>query len=171
MLVSQRKQKGVTLAEMLVVVIMVAILAATLTPAMRTYFNQANIKGAAEALHDDVNLARTTALKTTDAVTITFNTSAWCYGLSSGTVACVCSSAPSSSNCNLGLTTSSSFKNTTLAVTTTNMTFSTSRGTTTSNAATFSGTDPAQSATVNINDMGAPSICSTNASVGGYPAC
>ncbi len=171
MLISQRKQHGMTLTEILVVVFMVAILAAILTPAMNTYFNQANLKGAAEALYDDVNLARSTAIKTTNSVTITFISGAWCYGLSSGTVACTCTNAPSSSNCNLGLTTSASFKNTTLAVTNTNMTFTTSRGDTTNNTAIFSATSPAQSATVTINSMGIPSLCSTNASVGGYPAC
>lgn len=171
MLISQHNQNGMTLVEILVVIVMLAILVAVLTPSMNTYFNQGNIKGAAEALYGDVNLARTIATKSTDTVTITFNAGAWCYGLSSGTVACACSSAASTSNCNLGLTTSSSFKNTTLAVTNTTMTFSTSRGTVTSNTAIFSATDPAQSATVTINAMGTPSICSTSASVGGYPAC
>ena len=171
MLISQHKQHGITLVEALVAAAMLAILVAVLTPSMNTYFNQGSIKGAAEALYGDVNLARTIATKSTDTVTITFNTSTWCYGLSSGTVACTCSGAPSSSNCNLGLTTSSNFKNTTLAVTNTTMTFSTSRGTTTSNTAVFSATNPTQSATVTINDMGTPSICSAGASVGGYPAC
>lgn len=171
MLVSQHKQSGITLTEAIITVFMLAILVAVLTPSMNTYFNQANVKGAAEALYGDINLARSIATKSTDTVTITFNTGAWCYGLSSGTVACACSSAPSSSNCNLGLTTSASFKNTTLAVTNATMTFSTSRGTTTGNTAVFSATNPTQSATVTINAMGTPSICSTGSSVGGYPAC
>ncbi len=172
MLIPQHKQNGITLVEALVVVIMLAILVAVLTPSMNTYFNQGNIKGAAEALYGDVNLARTTATKSTDTVTITFVSGAsWCYGLSSAAIACACNSAPSSTNCNLGLTTSANFKNTTLAVTNATTTFSTSRGTTTSNVAVFSATNPTQSATVTISNMGAPSICSTGASVGGYPAC
>lgn len=172
MLVSQHKQSGITLVEAMIAVIMLAILVAILTPSMDTYFNQANVKGATEALYGDVNLAHTTATKSTDTVTITFVSGAsWCYGLSSAAIACACNSAPSSSNCNLGLTTAANFKNTTLAVTNATMTFSTSRGTTTSNTAVFSATNPTQSATLTINDMGTPSICSTGSSVGGYPAC
>lgn len=172
MLISQYKQHGITLIETLVVLVMLAILTAILTPAMTTYFNQGNIKGATEALYGDINLARTIATKSTDTVTITFvSGTSWCYGLSSGAVACACNSAPSSTNCNLGLTTATSFKNTALAVTNATTTFSTSRGTTTSNTAVFSATNPTQSATIIISNMGTPSICSTNASVGGYPAC
>lgn len=172
MLISQYKQNGITLVEILVVLAMLAILTAVLTPSMDTYFNQANVKGAAEALYGDVNLARTIATKSTDTVTITFvSGTSWCYGLSSGAITCACDSAPSSTNCNLGLTTATNFKNTALAVTNATTTFSTSRGTTISNTAIFSATNPTQSATVTVSAMGVPSICSTGASVGGYPAC
>lgn len=165
-----QQQTGLTLPEILVVMVMLVMLAAVLTPTMITYFHQANIKGAAEALYNDVNLARTTATKSTDTVTITFTTGAsWCYGLSSATTACTCSASASSTNCNLGITTSSGFKDTSLAVAATTMTFSIARGTTSSNAATFSA--DTQSATVNINTLGTSSICSTNVTVGGYPAC
>jgi Tfp pilus assembly protein FimT len=170
--ISQHNQNGITLIEALIVLAMLAILTAVLTPSMNTYFNQGNVKGATEALYGDVNLARTIATKSTNTVTITFVSGAsWCYGLSSGAIACACNSAPSGTNCDLGITTAASFKNTTLAVTNATMTFSTSRGTTTGNTAVFSATNPSQSATVTINDMGTPSICSTSASVGGYPAC
>lgn len=169
-LVFQRKQFGLTLLEVLITVLMLAIITTLLTPNMSNYFYQANIKGAAEAFYDDVNLARTTATKSTNAVTLTATSgAAWCYGLYSAG-SCACNSAASPSNCNLGVTTSANFKNTTLSMSpNSTMTFSTSRGSTTGSTAIFSG--GGQTATITVNDMGTPSICSTNSTVGGYPAC
>lgn len=170
-----QKQHGMTLTEILVVLLLVLILATLLTPAYETYFSQNTVKGAAEALYSDFIRAKTTAIGTGQTVTVTFTTGAtWCYGLSSGSVACTCGDAPSASNCDLGITSYASYANTSLSVsgfTGDTATFDSARGVLTNAAgsATFTATS-GENITTSINKFGAPKICS-NTVGGGYSAC
>lgn len=169
-----RKQRGMTLTEILIVLLLVLLLATLLTPSYETYFSQNAVKGAAEALYSDFIRAKTTAIGTGQTVTVTFTTGAtWCYGLSSGSIACTCGSAPSASNCDLGITSYTSYANTSLSTsgfTSDTVIFDSARGvvTNTAGSATFTASG-GENITTSINKFGAPKICSST--VGGYSAC
>ncbi|PIZ04522.1 MAG: hypothetical protein COY58_03465 [Gammaproteobacteria bacterium CG_4_10_14_0_8_um_filter_38_16] len=169
-----RKQQGLTLTEIIVVIGMLAIVTLLLVPNYQSYLAQNRVKGAAESLYSHFILARTTAISSSQNVTVTFNTAdPWCYGISSGATSCACTSAPSISNCNLGIISRTDFPNTTLSSSgfTSNMvTFDAARGTLSNTAgyvdfALTSG----QSVRVYINKFGVPKTCSST--VGGYKSC
>ncbi|OGT50559.1 MAG: hypothetical protein A3E53_03455 [Gammaproteobacteria bacterium RIFCSPHIGHO2_12_FULL_39_24] len=166
-----RKQQGFSLVEALIVIFMVVILTVGIVPFFQTYVAQNRVKGATETLANNIYLARSIAIQKATPTTLIFNISNWCYGMSSGVIACDCTSAASSSNCNLGIVSGTDYPNTTLTNTFTSntITFSATRGTTNSGTATFIA--GAYSAQVSVNTMGTASTCSSGGTVGGYIAC
>lgn len=173
MLLCRQKQQGMTITEVLIVLLLLTILSTLLVPSYITYITQNRLKSAAEGLYDDFLLARTTAIKLSSPVTLTFITgSNWCYGLSSGATACVCSNAASASNCNVGIISSTDNPGTTLSLSgfTANATiFDAARATpSVTGSATFSTAD-GNTITVSLNALGTSMICATG--VGGYAAC
>ena len=81
----RRINLGFTLIEALVVVTIIGILAALTVPAFTKMLERNRIKGAAEALFNDLQLARTEAIKRNLDVELKFSsagpTTTWCWGL------------------------------------------------------------------------------------------
>jgi prepilin-type N-terminal cleavage/methylation domain-containing protein len=166
-----KKQKAFALTEVIVALVLVALLAVSITPALSTYFRQNRVKAATEILYDDMLLARTTAIARSAAITLVFQTGTnWCYGTTTAST-CACNTANA---CNLGQTTSAEYPNTTLAITgfTANaVTFDAVRATPnivgSTATATVSATDGAEQVTLTLNPLGTTSLCSSG-TVGGY---
>ena len=175
MFLHKRKQKGLMLIELIIGLIIIAILGIIITPSIEIYYQQYRLKGAAETLYDNINNARTTAIQKATTVTLTFTTgSSWCYGISSGVIACACASAPSASNCNLGVVSSADYSGTTLATTIgTSTTFNATRGAPNNTGTiTFSTTSGgSQSVQLTLTGLGTSMMCSPSGTVGGYAAC
>lgn len=100
----RQKNRGFTLIEALVVVTVIGILAALTVPAFTKMLERNRLKGAAEALFNDLQLARTEAIKRNQDVTVTFSgagpSTTWASGLRSGLTGTTCDPAVPLSNAN-----------------------------------------------------------------------
>lgn len=164
------RQLGVSLVEILAVIILTLIFAILIAPSYITYITDRRLASAALALSEQVNLARITAIERNQSITLSFTTgSNWCFGIALGTNTCNCS--PLSNTCTLG-----SFNNTqfpdvsTLAITSgfaaNYTTFNPIRGSVNAIGKVTFTNSAGKTIDVTINKIGITHICSTD--VGGY---
>lgn len=165
-----KKQSGLMITEVIIVLVLIAILALLITPAYFNQITQYRLTLAAEALYDDLLLAHSYAIKQASAVNFVFTTgSGWCYGYTTQST-CDCNSG---THCEQAHTTSTDFTNISLSITgfSGNKTsFDATRGIPESTGTiTLTSSATGAAITVSINALGQPSICSST--VGGYPPC
>ncbi|NQZ52868.1 MAG: prepilin-type N-terminal cleavage/methylation domain-containing protein [Piscirickettsiaceae bacterium] len=89
-----QKQKGFTLIELMVVVVILGVLVAIAFPSFVETLDRRKLKGAGDKLFADLLFAKTEAIKRNTPVRITFkgNGATWCYGIAEN-VACDCTAA------------------------------------------------------------------------------
>jgi prepilin-type N-terminal cleavage/methylation domain-containing protein len=165
--------RGLTLMELMVTVAILAILVALAVPSFNSFLAKGRLSGAAEALAQDLQLARSESSRLNDAVTISFSSgAAWCYGSVVSATACNCTQT----SCNLRRVDNSAFA----GVTMTAVSFG-------STAATFTAFMPRQGLAddgtvefthasagtlrVSLGTAGQVRICSTSGGLGHHPAC
>jgi len=164
-----RSQNGVTLIEVMIVLVMLGILALLLTPAMQTYFAQGRLESAAESLYGDIHLARSTAIKQSTAVNLVFQTgTTWCYGITTA-ANCNCNTG----TCNLNNVNSNDFPGTILSITSgfagNTTQFDAVRAAASNTGSVTLTASTGESVIVSINGLGMPKVCSST--VRGYSAC
>jgi type IV fimbrial biogenesis protein FimT len=85
------KMRGLTLMELMVTVAIMAILLVLAVPSFNSFLARGRLSGAAEGLAQDLQLAKSEALRRNASITISFSTGgAWCYGTVVSTTACDC---------------------------------------------------------------------------------
>lgn len=162
----------------MVTVAIMAILLVLVVPSFNTFLARGRLTGAAEALAQDLQLARSEALGRNADVTISFSSgAAWCYGSVVSTNACDCTDQVPP--CSLRRVGSADYTGVNMGATTFGAnatTFTTRQGLT--NAGTVEFTHPnagnpgPAALRVSLGVGGQVSICSTTgAALGIYPAC
>jgi len=168
----KRKANGLTLMELMVTVAILAILVALAMPSFNTFVAKGRLSGAAEALAQELQLAKSEALRRNASVTISFSTVGdWCYGSVESATACDCTDQDPP--CSLRRVDSTAYSGVTMDATSF-----------TGNATTFSArlgmaspgwvnlTHPdAGTLRVSLGAAGQVSICSTSGGLGHHLAC
>ena len=167
------KLNGFTLLELMVSIAVMAIIATTVVPSFNSMKEKHKMRGAAETISSDLQLARSEAIKTNQNVSLSFSgngTTNWCYGINDSNGcdcsvdnACLVDGNPvrvSSSNefSNINLATNFSGQTTT---------FDPDRGTT--NSGTITLTTEGKTITIFLSAIGRISLCSDDYS--SYPDC
>lgn len=177
MLTILMKQKGFTIVELIVILVILTIVSLLLLPSLSTYFTQNRLKSAAESLYANILFARTSAIQQSANVTLMLHSgSSWCYGMTTN-ASCACGTPNS---CNLGQVSNTNLPQTSLATTgltvngaDTSITFDSVRGaptfagTTANGTITLSNTTGNEYITITINQLGTSTVCS-GGTVGGY---
>jgi type IV fimbrial biogenesis protein FimT len=91
--VQQHRQRGFTLIEIMMSVVLVAISVALAIPSYREMVEKRQLTNAAEQLASFVNVAQTISSRTNQIVTVSFNhvdANDWCIGATMGAAACDC---------------------------------------------------------------------------------
>jgi type IV fimbrial biogenesis protein FimT len=164
-------QSGFSLIEMLVTVVVLAVLLGIAVPSFQSMLEKQRLVGAAEQLYEDLQYARTEAIKRNVNVVVSFSTGTnWCYGIA--LAACTCGTP---GNCQLDgidkVVSASDFRGVSLpsadlTFSGAKTTFEPRRGTASNGTATLSSTYG--SIQVIVGSLGRVRICSDSASLAHY---
>jgi prepilin-type N-terminal cleavage/methylation domain-containing protein len=178
----KKTQKGFTIIELLITVVILGILVAIAAPSMYSILEGRKLKGAAENLFADLMFAKTESIKRNNEVILSFGgvSPAWCYGLKED-VSCDCATA---NDCSIDgiekVVTSDQYGDTTLVADFPSSSpeetgFEPLRGFSESSSGSFSNgtatfTNNGREAEVVISTLGRVRVCS-DTGFGGYEAC
>lgn len=152
------RERGFTIIELMVALVVVAILAVVAAPGFGEYFAAQRVKGAAEELLGDLQFARMESVQKNAQVTVAMSGSGYTISRGATTVKTV----------NLGSGTSVSGGSTLQAV------FDPVRAMATITngpSVTLANTGTSRTLRVDVNAMGRVNICSPGGSFKGYEAC
>ena len=168
--------RGLTLMELMVTVAIMAILMVVAVPSFNAFLARGRLSGAAEGLAQDLQLAKSEAIRGNTAVRVTFSMgNAWCYGSVPFDSSCTC--APTST-CTLRRVDSSGYAGVTTSAfsfpsTSPNnffTTFTALQGSAIAGTVEFTHPD-AGKLQVTLGTAGQVSICSVSGRLGHHPAC
>lgn len=167
------KSYGFTLFEMMVTLAAMAIIITTIVPEFSGMKEKHKIRGAAEIISSDLQLARSEAIKTNQSVSLSFSgvgTANWCYGIND-TSGCNCdvSNACQVDGNTVRVVGSDEFSNINLSTTFNDQaaTFDPDRGTTNSGTTTLTAND--KTVKIILSAIGRISLCSNDYPF--YPDC
>ncbi len=185
--INRRAQAGVSLVEVIVVVTIAGILASIAFPSFTEMFARSRLRGAAESLRSDLNLARSEAQKRNQTIIMNFDVGgdgSWCYGIRANTN-CNCreTDPPSSSYCTLDTDAAGVAVPTNVSSTRYrgirldavpfggNLSFSPVRPSLAAGSATLVSDNITASIRVVVSGFGRIRFCSPSGSLSGYSSC
>jgi type IV fimbrial biogenesis protein FimT len=163
--------------ELLVTLAIIVILVTMAVPSFTSFIARGRLSGAAEGLAQDLQLAKSEALRSNAAVTISFApVGAWCYGTVVSTSACDCTDQVPP--CSLRRVDSTAYAGVTMGLPPAGVTAFAGNATTfaarqgLANAGAVEFTHPnSGTLRVSLGAAGQVSICSTSGGLGHHPAC
>lgn len=164
------KNCGFSLIELVMTIAVISIIASTAAPSFSEYMENTQLKGAAERVFSDMQLARSEAIKSNSDIHLSVNNgTSWCYGFAT-TANCDCSTnackTSISKTNNIGLAANTAIQNG-IHISPNGAIYDSSN-IATSGQITFNGSN-SKSIAININRLGQTSICSST--VPGYETC
>lgn len=173
-----RFQPGFTLLELMVVVTIIAIFAAVAMPSFGGLIDRYRVKGTADALHAEIQFARSEAIRRNQEVHLVFGTGTGsCYGIGTSPD-CSCDTCDIRTRATTGF--ASDFPGvrvdsvTAAGEAATGFGFTPRQGTTTATGAvrvTVGSVRSGLQLTIVTGLLGIPRTCSPGGAVPGYPAC
>jgi prepilin-type N-terminal cleavage/methylation domain-containing protein len=155
---TNRSASGMTVVELMVVLVIAGVLLTLAVPGMGEYFATQRLKGSTEELSADLQFARMTSVQRNAAVTFTMAANG--YSIAQGATTIKSVSLTSGSSISAGSTMVASFDPVRATATITN-----GPSVTLANAAT------SRTLRVTLGVMGRVGICSPSGTVRGYEAC
>ena len=165
---SNKQSDGFTLIELIIVVAIIGIFSAVAIPSIKDMTDRNRLKNIVETMAQDIQLARSEAVKRNSDIFLTVDESAaWCYGIDSNAAGCDCTVTNSANDayCDLKRIVSTDFSNISVTAANTNLA-----------SVTFTPTGVAQNtgkiefvsgnmlARLNVNVVGRIRTCSDNIS-------
>lgn len=180
------RQVGVTLIELMVVIVFAAILLALALPAFQGIIDRNRLKAVTDTLYSDFQFAKSEAIKRNQSIVVDFTTSnagaTWCYGFKLNAASCDCTlTNPTAANACvidgiLKVVNNTDYSRVSITPSA-DFTFDNVRGTVNSGGASFDSVTlnsvKGKQTRVDVNDLGRIQICSPsgNSNVTGYTAC
>lgn len=179
-----RRKAGFSLIELMVVVAVLAIIVTIAAPNLQIFIDKNRVVGAAEAVYNQVQQARSEAVKQSASMEMVFSDeTAWCSGFSrQGATPCDCTDdldgeAPcgilaDGQTMVLKVLKGADYRGVTMVdVAVASIVFDGVRGTTGMDESVTLQSEMGRQMQVEINPLGRVRLCSPNGSVGGYPEC
>jgi prepilin-type N-terminal cleavage/methylation domain-containing protein len=175
------RQRGVTLIEMSVTLLVLAVIVVVAVPSFRGMYERRRVVAAAEQVYNQLRLARSEAIKRSAEVHASFSDNDsvnWSFGISDDAVTCDSTAALGTANdCTLDIDgtdvleafSSEDYPNVSMTFSSASIDFDPIRGT--AQSLTVSLVSGDYWAQVRVSPLGAVRLCSPDGSVWGMPAC
>lgn len=163
---------GFTLLELMVAVSVSVILLALAIPSMQSMLSRNHLKAAAQSIAEDLQWARSEAIKRNRVIRVSIDTDQWCYGIDQNDASdCDCRlNAGETGACALKRQSGADFPGIRLAATFSGTSFEPYRATANNGSLTLTSTQGSRLRVV-LSRLGRIRICAPSGPIAGYLSC
>nr|WP_280818838.1 GspH/FimT family pseudopilin [Thiorhodococcus minor] len=167
-----RRQAGLTLLELITVVAILALLMGVAVPSMHEMLDRNRLKAAAQAVAEDLQWARSEAIKRNRPIALSLHPSTWCYGVTlASDLGCDCRGDQDAPNgCELKRVSGTDYPGIRLSATFDRTTFEPRRATARNGSLSLQSSRGAAIKVI-LSRLGRVRLCSPNDTLPGYGDC